>query len=144
MSREAAIALGDKVSVHYTGTLDDGEVFDSSEGREPLEFVVGSGQLIPGFESAVVGMSPGEEKTVTLEAADAYGPYEEELVIDGPRSSFPPGEIRVGQSYTIQLAKGDEAEARVLRVTGDRVRMDFNHPLAGKRLTFRLRVVSVA
>ncbi len=143
MARKAGISQGNTVVVHYTGTLDDGEVFDSSEGREPLEFVVGSGQLIPGFEKALMGMSPGEEKTVTLEPEDAYGPYEDDLVIDGPRSSFPVGEIRVGQSYTVQLAKGDEAEARVVSITGDRVRMDFNHPLAGKRLTFRLRVVSV-
>jgi len=143
MARKAGVVPGDKVAVHYTGTLDDGQVFDSSEGREPLEFVVGSGQLIPGFEKALNGMSPGEEKTVTLEPEDAYGPYEDDLVIDGPRSSFPAGEIRVGQSYTVQLAKGDEAEARVLSVTADRVKMDFNHPLAGKRLTFRLRVVSV-
>ncbi len=143
MAKKSGVASGSKVSVHYTGTLDDGEVFDSSEGREPLEVVVGEGQVISGFEKALLGMSLEDEKTVTLEVEDAYGPYEDELVIDGPRSSFPPGEIQVGQSYTVQLAKGDEAEARVLRVTGDRVRMDFNHPLAGKRLTFHLRVVSV-
>ncbi len=143
MAKAVGVAQGNKVAVHYRGTLDDGEEFDSSEGREPLEFVVGSGQLIPGFEKAVMGMSPGEEKTVTLEPDEAYGPYEDELVIDGPRSSFPPGELHVGQSYTVQLAKGDEAEARVVSITGDRVRMDFNHPLAGKRITFRLRVVSV-
>src|SRR3990172_2096880 len=143
MARKAGVVPGDKVAVHYRGTLDDGQVFDSSEGREPLEFVVGSGQLIPGFEKALNGMSPGGGETVTPEPEDAYGPYEDDLVIDGPRSSFPAGEIRVGQSYTVQLAKGDEAEARVLSVTADRVKMDFNHPLAGKRLTFRLRVVSV-
>ncbi len=137
------VSEGKRVAVHYRGTLDNGEEFDSSEGREPLEFIVGSGQLIPGFEKAVMGMSPGEEKTVTLEPGDAYGAYEDDLVVDGPRSSFPQGEIRVGQSYTVQLGKGEEAEARVVRIEKDRVKMDFNHPLAGKRLTFRLRVVSV-
>lgn len=143
MAKDMGVAKGDTVAVHYRGNLDDGEEFDSSEGREPLEFVVGSGQLIPGFEKAVMGLFPGEEKTVCLEPDDAYGPYEDELVIDGPRSSFPPGELRVGQSFTVQVGKGEEAEARVVSFTKDRVRMDFNHPLAGKRLTFRLRVVSV-
>jgi peptidylprolyl isomerase len=137
------VSEGNHVAVHYRGTLDDGQEFDSSEGREPLEFVVGSGQLIRGFEKAVMGMSPGEEKTVTLEPEDAYGPYEDELVIDGPRSSFSPGDLHVGQSYTVHVGKGEEAEARLVSFTKDRVKMDFNHPLAGKRLTFRLRVVSV-
>lgn len=137
------VTKGRKVSVHYHGTLDDGEVFDSSEGREPLEFVAGSGDLIPGFEKAVLGMEPGESKTVTLEAEDAYGPYEDDLVIEGPRSSFPEGELQVGRSYTVHLRGGEEAVGRVVRLGTDTVAMDFNHPLAGKRLTFRVRVVSV-
>lgn len=135
---------GRKVAVHYRGTLDSGEEFDSSEGREPLEFVVGSGEMIPGFEKAIVGMEPGQEKTITLEPADAYGAYEDELVVEGPRNSFPDGELKVGQSFTVHLRGGQEAEARVVRIVGDTVAMDFNHPLAGKRLTFRLRVVAVS
>lgn len=137
-------AKGRKVAVHYRGTLDDGEEFDSSRDREPLEFVVGQGELIPGFEKAVVGMEPGQEKTVTLEPEDAYGPYEEELVVEGPRGSFPEGDIRVGQSFTVHLQDGQEAVGRVLRISGDNVAMDFNHPLAGKRLTFHLHVVAVS
>jgi FKBP-type peptidyl-prolyl cis-trans isomerase 2 len=137
------VAKGRKVIVHYRGTLDDGEEFDSSEGREPLEFVVGDGDLLPGFEKAVLGMEPGQRKTVTLEAADAYGPYEDQLVIEGPRNAFPDGELQVGQSYTVHLRGGQEAVGRVLRVEKDAVAMDFNHPLAGKRLTFDLHVVSV-
>ncbi len=137
-------AKGRKVAVHYRGTLDDGEEFDSSAEREPLEFVVGSGDLIPGFERAVVGMEPGQEKTVTLEPDDAYGPYADELVVEGPRNSFPEGELRVGQSFTVHLRDGQEAVARVLRAEGETVALDFNHPLAGKRLTFHLRVVSVS
>ncbi len=136
-------AKGRKVAVHYRGTLDDGEEFDSSQDREPLEFVVGQGDLIPGFEKAVIGMEPGQEKTVTLDPEDAYGAYEDELVIEGPRNSFPDGEIRVGQSFTVHLHGGEEAVGRVLRVGGETVALDFNHPLAGKRLTFHLRVVSV-
>ncbi len=134
---------GRKVAVHYRGTLDDGEEFDSSAEREPLEFVVGQADMIPGFEKAVVGMEPGQEKTVTLEPGDAYGPYEEGLVVEGPRSSFPDGELQVGQSFTVHLKGGQEAVGRVLRVSRETVALDFNHPLAGKRLTFRLRVVSV-
>lgn len=137
-------AKGRKVAVHYRGTLDSGEEFDSSAEREPLEFVVGSGDLIPGFEKAIVGMEPGQEKRVTLEPEDAYGPYEEELVVEGPRNSFPDGELKVGQSYTVHLRDGQEAEGRVVRIAGDTVAVDFNHPLAGKRLTFDLRVVSVS
>ena len=137
-------AKGRKVVVHYRGTLDDGEEFDSSHDRDPLEFVLGSGDLIPGFEKALVGMEAGQDKTVILEPEDAYGPYEDELVIEGPRNSFPEGEVRVGQSFTVHLHDGQEAVGRVLRVAGDTVALDFNHPLAGKRLTFRLHVVSVA
>ncbi len=134
---------GRKVAVHYRGTLDDGEEFDSSESREPLEFVVGEGDVIPGFAKAIVGMEAGQRKRVTLEAEDAYGPYEDELVIDGPRDAFPEGEIQVGQSFTVHLRDGEEAVGRVVRVEKDTVALDFNHPLAGKRLTFDLRVVSV-
>ncbi len=135
---------GRKVAVHYRGTLEDGEEFDSSEGREPIEFIVGDGSLLTGFERIVIGMEPGESKTVTLDAENAYGPYEADLVIEGPRSSFPEGELKVGQSYTVHLRDGQEAVARVLRIEGDTVALDFNHPLAGKRLTFHVRVVSVA
>ena len=135
---------GRKVAVHYRGTLEDGEEFDSSEGREPIEFIVGDGSLLTGFERIVIGMEPGKSKTVTLDAENAYGPYEADLVIEGPRSSFPEGELKVGQSYTVHLRDGQEAVARVLRIEGDTVALDFNHPLAGKRLTFHVRVVSVA
>ena len=136
-------AKGRRVSVLYRGTLEDGQEFDSSADREPLEFVVGEGDLIPGFEKAVVGMEPGQEKTVTLDPEDAYGRYEEQLVVEGPRTSFPDAGLRVGQSYTVHLKGGQEAIGRVLRVSDDSVALDFNHPLAGKRLTFHLRVVSV-
>ncbi len=138
------VAKGRKVVVHYRGTLDDGEEFDSSEGREPLECVVGDGELIPGFEKALLGMEAGQKKRVILEPEDAYGAYEDQLVIEGPRNAFPDGELKVGQSYTVHLHGGEEAVGRVVRVGADTVAMDFNHPLAGKRLTFDLHVVSVA
>lgn len=137
------VTKGRKVTVHYRGTLDDGQEFDSSEGREPLEFVVGDGDLIPGFEHAVMGMEAGQRKTVTLEVEDAYGPYEDELVVEGPRNAFPEDEPKLGQSYTVHLRGGQEAVGRVLRIGKETVALDFNHPLAGKRLTFELHVVSV-
>ncbi len=137
------VTKGRKVSVHYRGTLDDGAEFDSSEGREPLEFVAGEGDLIPGFEKAVFGMEPGQRKKVTLEPEDAYGPYEGDLVIEGPRNAFPEGELKVGASYTVHLRGGEEAVGRVVRIEKETVALDFNHPLAGKRLTFHVRVVSV-
>ncbi len=137
------VTKGRKVSVHYRGTLDDGAEFDSSEGREPLEFVAGEGDLIPGFEKAVFGMEPGQKKKVTLEPEDAYGPYEDDLVIEGPRSAFPEGELKVGASYTVHLRGGEEAVGRVVRIEKGTVALDFNHPLAGKRLTFDLHVLSV-
>lgn len=138
------VSKGRKVVVHYRGTLEDGEEFDSSEGREPLEFTVGDGAMIPGFEKALLGMEAGQRKKVTVDPEDAYGAYEDELVIEGPRTAFPEGELKVGQSYTVHLHSGEEAVGRVLRVGTDSVAMDFNHPLAGKRLTFDLHVVSVA
>lgn len=137
------VTKGRKVSVHYRGTLDDGAEFDSSEGREPLEFVAGEGDLIPGFEKAIFGMEPGQRKKVALEPEDAYGPYEDDLVIEGPRSAFPEGELTVGASYTVHLRDGEEAVGRVVRIGKETVTMDFNHPLAGKRLTFDLHVLSV-
>ena len=137
-------AKGRKVAVHYRGTLDDGEEFDSSQDREPLEFVVGSGELIPGFEKAVVGMEPGQEKTVSLEPEDAYGPYEDELVIEGPRNSFPEAEIRLGQSFTVHLHDGEAAVGRVVRVAGETGALDVNHPPPGERPTLPGHLVSWA
>lgn len=137
------VTKGRKVAVHYRGALDNGEEFDSSEGREPLEFVVGDGEMIPGFEKAVLGMEAGQSRTVRLDPEDAYGPYEDGLVVEGPRNSFPDGELKVGQSYTVHLHSGQEAVGRVLRIGEETVTLDFNHPLAGKRLTFHVRVVSV-
>ena len=137
-------AKGRKVLVHYRGTLDDGQAFDSSEDREPLEVVLGKGDVIPGFEKALIGMEPGDEKTVVLGPEEAYGTYDDGLVIEGPRNSFPDGSLTPGQSYTVHLHDGREAVGRVVRVGPQTVVLDFNHPLAGKRLTFALRVVSVA
>lgn len=141
MSRAAK--PGDTVRIHYTGTLQDGTEFDSSREREPLQFTVGSGQVIPGFDAAVTGMVPGDRKTVTIPAAEAYGPHRAEMVVEVPRTQVPPQITpRVGQR--LQLGRGDQALMVVVReVHEDRVLLDGNHPLAGEDLTFALELVEV-
>jgi len=134
---------GDTVRVHYTGRLADGSTFDSSEGREPFRFTLGSGQVIPGFERAVTGMRPGEERTVTISADDAYGPRREDLLFPVPRDQFPADlEPEVGQQ--LQVRQGDHSGVvRVAEVSDSEVLLDANHPLAGEDLTFELTLVQV-
>ena len=135
---------GDTVKVHYTGTLDDGTVFDSSVGSEPLEFVLGEGSVIPGFEEAVRGMSPGETKTTTIEASNAYGQHETAAVFDVPRSQLPPGvEPEVGQQLGLQHPSGQMIPAVIAEVSDTSVTIDANHPLAGENLTFEIQLVGV-
>ena len=136
-------APGRTVRLHYTGTLGDGTVFDSSRGREPLEFTVGSGQVIAGFDAAVTGMRAGETKTVTIPAAEAYGAVRDDMLVTVRRSQFPPGvDVSVGQRFQIGQGQGAVA-ATVREVEGERVVLDGNHPLAGQALTFALEVVEV-
>lgn len=132
---------GDTVKVHYTGTLADGTQFDSSLERDPLEFTLGEGQLIPGFEKTVVGMTPGESRTVTVPAEEAYGPYRKEMVLEVPRSQFPPEmQLEIG----MQLQLGGEEENKMVvaitAVTEEQITLDANHPLAGKDLTFNIQL----
>ena len=134
---------GDTVRIHYTGTLRDGSVFDSSRGREPLEFVLGSGQVIPGFDVAVTGMAPGEQKTVTIPAAQAYGEPREEMVVAVGRDEFPP-HVTPEPGQRLQMSDGTQSFAVVVReVSDDQVVLDANHPLAGEDLTFALELVEV-
>lgn len=136
---------GDKVKVHYTGKLDDGTEFDSSSGREPLEFTLGNQEVIPGFEEAIVGMAPGDLKTVTIAADDAYGPYYKEMVAIADRRNFPEDLTpEVGQQLQVQSEDGDSMVVTVTEVTDERVTLDGNHPLAGKALTFDLELVGIA
>jgi peptidylprolyl isomerase len=139
----AEAKAGDTVRVHYTGTLNDGQEFDSSRGREPLEFTLGTGQVIPGFDDAVTGMQPGDEKKVTLPADEAYGERRDDLVLQVERSQFPPHiQPQVGQQ--LQLQNGDQVlVVTVVEVGDDRVTLDANHPLAGQDLTFNLQLVSI-
>lgn len=137
-----AAAMGDTVRVHYTLTSDDNEVLDSSRDREPLEVTIGQGRVIPGFEKALVGMEEGETKSVTVEAADAYGAWQEGLVHEVPRSQLPGDlDLEVGRRLTGTDPEGRTVALTVREVAPDRVKLDANHPLAGKDLRFELERV---
>src|SRR5919202_4212535 len=135
---------GDNVKVHYIGRLDDGTVFDSSAGREPLEFKVGSGEVIPGFEQAVVGMQPGETRSTLIRADDAYGPYHEEMVALIPREQLPPDfDVQVGEQIGLQDENGNRVLATVVDVSEAGITIDGNHPLAGEDLQFDIQLVEI-
>ncbi|MFO7820815.1 MAG: peptidylprolyl isomerase [Lentisphaeria bacterium] len=135
---------GNTVKIHYTGKLQDGTVFDSSREREPLEFKVGEGQMIPGFEKAVDGMGEGEEKTFTLKPEEAYGEPRDELVAEFALSDFP-DHIEPKEGMMLQLKSQDDQpmNVQVTEVTDEKVKLDGNHPLAGKELTFDIEMVEV-
>ena len=135
---------GDKVSVHYKGTLADETLFDSSEGRDPLEFTLGSGQVIPGFDSAVSGLSIGESVKVDIPAAEAYGERNAQLIQVMERKMLPPDiEPEVGQEYMAMSQTGQQVTVVVVDVSDDSVTLDANHPLAGKDLTFEIELVKI-
>lgn len=135
---------GAKVKVNYTGKLDSGEVFDSSADREPLEFVVGQGQIIPGFEKAVIGMEPGESKTVKVEPEEAYGERTDERIFEVPREELPEDiEPQIGQRLQVRHPEGQSFVVAVAEVTEDHVKLDANHPLAGQNLTFDIDLLEV-
>ena len=136
--KSRVVAVGDQVRVHYHGTLDSGEVFDSSRGEEPLAFEVGSGQLIAGFDAAVRGLAIGESVTVRLEPEQAYGERRDDFSIEVPKSQAPPG-LAVGDS--VQFGAGGRGV--VLEITDEMVRVDANHSLAGQVLTFEIQLVSI-
>lgn len=135
---------GDTVRIHYTGTLDDGSTFDSSAGRDPLEFKLGSGQVIPGFDKGVDGMSVGEKKTIHIPADEAYGQKDDRAVQAIPRENIPDDiPLEVGIQLQMQSPTGQVMPVTVTEVTETEVTLDANHPLAGKDLTFELELVSV-
>ncbi len=135
---------GDTVAVHYTGTFEDGEVFDSSRERDPLEFEVGGGQVIPGFDRAVEGLAVGESREVTLEPEEGYGEPREDLVVDVDRSQFPDdAEPEVGRQVQVQVGPGQNRVATITDIQDESITLDLNHPLAGKALTFDVELVGI-
>ncbi|MFD1157267.1 FKBP-type peptidyl-prolyl cis-trans isomerase [Roseovarius aestuarii] len=139
------VKAGDTVRIHYTGTLEDGSEFDSSSGREPLEFTVGSGQIIPGLDQAIPGMVVGDKKTVEVAADQAYGQPHENARQDVPRADIPDNiPLEIGIQLQMQAPDGQAIPVRVVAVTEDSVTLDANHPLAGKALTFAIELMSIA
>jgi peptidylprolyl isomerase len=135
---------GDTVTVHYTGKLDDGTVFDTSIERDALRFTIGEGQIISGFEVATLGMSPGEAKTINIPMNEAYGPHREELILVVDREQFPPDlNPEVNQQLQMSHADGEVMVAIVTDVSESQVTLDANHPLAGQDLTFDIQLVEI-
>lgn len=136
---------GDSVKVHYTGTLDSGEVFDSSLQRAPIAFTLGAGMMIPGFEKGVLGMNVGEKKKIKIPCAEAYGEHNQENTIKVPRSQVPAGmEPKEGMMVELRSPEGQAIPVKVTAVSEEFVTLDANHPLAGQDLNFELELVSIS
>ncbi len=135
---------GDTVKVHYTGTLENGEVFDTSREREPLEFKLGEGQLIPGFEKAVIGMAEGDSTKVDIPSDEAYGEAREDLVIKVPKDQLPEDvEPQIGMQLQVNQPNGQPIPVRITEVGEAELTLDANHPLAGKDLSFDIELINV-
>ena len=140
----SAAKSGDTVRIHYTGKLEDGTQFDSSEGRDPLEFALGGGQVIPGFDSAVEGMTVGDTKSVTIQPEEAYGPRHDQLIQDVPRNQLPDDMTpAVGMELQAQNETGEVMRFAVTAVDDESITVDGNHPLAGKALAFHIELVEI-
>ncbi len=140
----ALAQAGDTVRVHYTGKLDDGTVFDSSAGGDPIEFVIGDHQVIAGFEDGVTGMALGETKTVVIPFDQAYGAYDDDLVLNVPREQFPTHITpEVGEALQLQQPDGNVITVIISEVSDEAVTLDANHPLAGEDLTFDLELAAI-
>ena len=142
----SVVKKGDKVKIEYVGSLKDGTVFDNSDKHEaPLEFKVGAGQLIKGFDDAVLGMKKGEEKKITLKPNDAYGELNPELIKDLPKNYFPADQdIQPGMMFMMGLQDGRQIQVRISKVSEDTVTVDLNPPLAGKTLIFKIKIIDIA
>ena len=136
---------GDLVKVRYAGTLDDGSTFDSSDGREPLQFVIGEGMLIPAFEEAIVGMLPGDSRSVHIPADEAYGPFMDELILEVDKNQIPPYlNPEEGMQLQITQDDGSSTVVKVVKLTDEKVFLDANHPLAGRDLNFSIELVDIS
>ncbi len=136
---------GSYISVEYTGTLQSGHVFDSSQGRHPLEVHMGAGKMIKGFESQLLGMALNEKKVFTLSPEDAYGPKNADMMQLVPRSEVPPDmDVQVGMIVGLVTPEGNQVPARVVQLDDEELTMDLNHPLAGESLTFEIEIVGIS
>ncbi|NJN85311.1 MAG: peptidylprolyl isomerase [Leptolyngbyaceae cyanobacterium SL_7_1] len=136
--------LGDTVTVHYTGRLEDGTVFDSSVGRDPLQFSIGGGNIIPGFEQAVIGMIPGDSKTETIPASNAYGDHNADMVVVVDRQQIPPDmPVSIGQQLQVQQPGGEVIPVMITEISEAEITLDANHPLAGETLIFDIELVAI-
>ncbi|MBI4150895.1 peptidylprolyl isomerase [Candidatus Woesearchaeota archaeon] len=141
---KATAKKGDSVKVDYTGTLDDGTTFDSSNGKAPITFKLGDGEVIPGFENGVEGMSVGQEKDITIPADQAYGEHHEKLVQKVPRDKFPQSaDLKKGMLLTMKAPTGQQLMARIAELDETTATLDLNHPLAGKTLHFKVKLVAI-
>ncbi len=141
----SVVKKGDNIKVHYTGKLNDGSVFDSSEGREPLGFEVGAGMMIKGFDNGVEGMAVGEKKTIDIVAAEGYGERKEEMVVPFPKANFPADmKLEKGLQLTMQNTEGQPIPVTVAEVQEENVLLDANHFLAGKDLVFEVEIVEIS
>ena len=137
------VKKGDKIKVEYRGSFEDGEVFDASEKHgQPLEFEAGAGMVVPGFDAAVIGMDVGEEKSVTLKPAEAYGEPHPQAVQKVPKDKFP-AEAEVGMMIGVPLPNGQQMPAKITSIDDKEVTIDMNHPMAGKTLVFKIKVVAI-
>jgi len=138
------VKKGSRVKIIYTGKLKDGTIFETNVGHAPLEFTVGKGKVIKGFENAVMGMKTGETKTVTIKPADAYGSKDPSLLWVVTTEEIPAGTVlELGREITFTRSDGDVMEGRISKIEGDQVSIDGNHPLAGRNLTFEIKVVDI-
>lgn len=144
MAQQKTVKQDSVVQVHYTGKYSDGKIFDTSEGDAPLDVTMGQGKVIKGFEDNLLGMAEGEEKTFTIAPENAYGPYHNELVMAYPKNILPPdSNPQEGAFVTLKDETGNQFRAQITKVTPESVTIDLNHPLAGKELTFKIKVVTV-
>ncbi len=140
----AAAKQGDTVKVHYTGKLNDGTIFDSSDGGDPLEFTLGSKMVIPGFEVAVEGMGAGDDKTVTIPSDEAYGPRHDDMILEVDKGQLPQDmEPEVGQELVLSQDDGNIIQVIIAEIGDASVKLDANHPLAGQDLTFDIKLVEI-
>ncbi|MCL7763775.1 peptidylprolyl isomerase [Polaribacter sp. Z014] len=138
------VKANNKVKVHYTGKLADGQIFDTSEGKEPVEFVLGEGRLIPGFEQGLIDMKVNEKKTITIAKEEAYGEVNEQLIQEVAKANLPQDmEPKVGMGLVSKSPEGQEMNLMIVEVKDDSVVIDGNHPLAGRDLVFDLEVVEI-